>query len=289
MAPRALLLVNRASRRGRALRPLAVDRLRELGFRLVEDAAARFAELVRRHRAEVDMVIVGGGDGTLNRSLDALVDTGLPLGILPLGTANNVARTLGIPDDLAAACEIIAGGHLRRIDLGVANGIYFFTTASIGLSVRITEQLTAERKRRWGRLAYGLTAARVLWAARPMHAEIVWEGGSFHSHSVQIVVGNGRYYGSALPVADDARIDDQRLDLYTVERRRWWELLGLLPALKAGRHGEKTEVHTLRAREIEVRTLVPYRVNVDGELRTRTPARFQVRPAALAVFSPPST
>ncbi len=104
---------------------------------------------------------------------------------------------------------------------------------------------------------------------------------------MQVVAGNGRYSGSALPVAADAQIDDGWLDVYAVEARSRWRLLALVPALKRGRHGDRPDVHTLRMREIEVCTAVPRIINVDGEFGSRTAARFRVVPRALAVFCPP--
>jgi YegS/Rv2252/BmrU family lipid kinase len=289
MSSRALLLLNPGARRGSEGREEVVARLAALGIDpLVElaEAPERVPDQVRRHGSEVDRVIVGGGDGTLHLAVQGLVDTGLPLGILPLGTANNLARTLGIPTDLAEACELAAHGHRRRIDLGWVNGRYFFTTASLGLSVRITEEISAETKRRWGPIAYVWTALRVAARSHPFHAEIRWAGGTRHSRTVQIVVGNGRYYGAALPVAEDARIDDARLDLYSLEVHHWWELLAIAPALRRGRHGEKQKVETLRATEFEIRTRVPHGIDVDGEIGTETPAVFRVLPGALEVFAP---
>jgi YegS/Rv2252/BmrU family lipid kinase len=206
--------------------------------------------------------------------------------VLPLGTANNLARTLNIPVSLQEACEVAAGAATRAIDLGWVNGRYFFTTASMGLSVQITESLTHRVKQWWGPLAYGVAAIRALARARPFHAEISWAGGRRQSRTVQLVVGNGRYYGSALPVADDATIDDARLDLYSLEIRHWWELIGLVPALRRGRQGEKESVEALRATEFEITTRVPMEVNTDGEIITRTPARVRVVPAALQVLAP---
>ncbi|MEZ0336324.1 MAG: lipid kinase [Gemmatimonadales bacterium] len=288
MSSRVLLLLNPGARRGGEGTEEIVGRLTALALDPILELAeepARVSEQLLRHRGEVDRIIVGGGDGTLNLALSALVETGLPLGILPLGTANNLARTLGIPDDLAAACEVAAHGHRRRIDLGWVNGRYFFTTASIGLSVRITEELSAESKRRWGPVAYALTALQVLRRSRPFHAEISWPGGKRHSRTVQIVIGNGRYYGAALPVAEDAAIDDASLDLYTIEVRHWWQLAAIAPALKRGTQGARNTVEAIRATEFEVRTRTPHEVDVDGEIGGRTPATFRVVPGALEVFA----
>jgi diacylglycerol kinase (ATP) len=289
MPTRALLLVNRGARKAAESLDDAVRHLGELGFDLIEESAAepdRLPDLIRRHRHEVDRVIVGGGDGTLSAAVEGLVDAHLPLGILPLGTANNLARTLGLPTDLREACDVIARAHTRRIDLGRVNDKHFFTTASLGLSVRITEELSGESKRRWGVLAYGVAAIRVLLRSRPFHARITWPGGERDSRTLQIVVGNGRYYGSAMTVAEDAAIDDARLDLYTLEVRHWWELLALVPALKRGRHGAKEGVELFHGREFTVTTREPHDIDVDGELGARTPATFRVLPGALAVYVP---
>jgi diacylglycerol kinase (ATP) len=267
-----------------------VERLEQHGMHLlVEELAApeRVPDQVRRRRSEVDLVVVGGGDGALHLAVQGLVETGLPLGVLPMGTANNLARTLGIPADPVTACDIIARGHRRSIDLGWVNGRYFFTTASIGLSVRITEELSADAKRRWGPFAYVLTAIRVARRTRPFHARIKWPGGERDSRTVQVVVGNGRYYGNALPVAEDAAIDDARLDLYSLEVSHWWRLLAIAPALRHGRHGEKDQVEALRATEFEITTRTPRSIALDGELGGETPALFRVVPRALDVFAPP--
>lgn len=289
MTARALLIVNPASRRGQEGSAEARGRLRALGLEVIPEATQGSEspeELIRRFGAQVDRVIVAGGDGTLNAALQGLVGTGLPLAVLPLGTANNLARTLAIPVTLSEACELAVRGPRRKVDLGWVNERYFFTTASIGLSVRITEALTSRTKQRWGPLAYGVAAVRALTRSRAFHADISWPGGTRHSRTVQIVVGNGRYYGSALPVAADATIDDASLDLYSLEVRHWLELLALVPALRRGQHGRKRSVQTLRATEFEITTVVPREINVDGEICRQTPARFRVFPGALEVFAP---
>jgi diacylglycerol kinase (ATP) len=286
---RALFLVNpRARSRGESA-DRVVALLRDRGLDLVVEPAedpSRFAELIGRHVARIDRVIVAGGDGTLNAAVQVLVRAGLPLGIIPLGTANNLARTLGIPTDMEAACAASAGEVRQRIDLGWVNERYFCTTASIGLSVQITEELSPGAKRRWGPVAYALTAARVIRRARPIHATIEGEGGTRRSRTVQIVVGNGRYYGAALAVAEDATIDDARLDLYSLEVRHWWELVKLAPSLKQGTHAKREGVEAVRGRWFVVRTRERLPINLDGELGTETPGHFRVVPRALEVLVP---
>ena len=289
MSQRALLLVNRHARHGQNRITEAIKQLKKLGFDLQEesmDNPQQLPELIRRYQNRVDLVIIGGGDGTLNAAADALVETQLPLGILPLGTANDLARTLEIPDSLPEACKIIAQGQLRRIDLGWVNGKHFFNVASMGLSVQITERLTKETKRRWGVFAYAITALQALWKARPFRAEIRIEGESIRVKTVQIAVGNGRYYGGGMAVAHDATIDDRRLDLYSLELKHWWQIIALLPAMRGGRHTDFPGVRALRGQEIQVYTNKPRPINTDGEITTYTPADFRVIPQALAVLVP---
>lgn len=287
MSSRALLLLNPNARQvGDESFDIATA-LRALGLTVTEASIgnpATIGDTIRRHVGAIDRVIIGGGDGTLGASAQVMVETGLPLGILPMGTANNLARTIGIPKDLEAACTVAAGASSRRIDVGEVNGRCYLTAASFGLSVAITDALSDDAKSRWGRLAYVFAAARVFARARRVDAKVQWNGRTIRTRTVQVVVGNGRYYGSALQVANDAAIDDHMLDLYSIEVQRWWQLLALGPALKRGTHGEHNAVHALRAREFTITTSHPCRIDADGELVGETPATFRVRPRALTVF-----
>lgn len=289
MTGRALLLVNRHSRRGAETLDQVVRELKARHFEVLEESTEnpqQLTNIIRSYRDRVDLVIVGGGDGTLNAAIEGLLDTQLPLGILPLGTANDLARTLNIPQSIPQACQIIADGYTQRIDLGRVNHKHFFNVASLGLSVQITNQLDKKLKRRWGVLAYAYTAMRVIWQARPFRAEIRLGDKSISVKTLQIAVGNGRYYGGGMAVADDAAINDQRLDLYSLECQHWWQLLLWLPAMRLGKHSGWDGIRTLEGQEFVVYTRKPYPINADGEIVTQTPAKFRLVPKALAVFVP---
>lgn len=294
MGKRSLLLVNRKARRGRELVAQAIDLLSDQGLTLVIEPIPHpgaLSDMIRKYQDQVELVIVGGGDGTLNAAIEGLLDTQLPLGILPLGTANDLARTLGIPTTLPEACKIIADGQIQRIDLGWVNGKHFFNVASLGLSVQITRQLNKDPKlKRWlGPLAYAKTALQVLWRLRPFHAEIQIGDCITSVKTLQIAVGNGRYYGGGMAIARDAAINDQRLDIYSLEVQHWWQILTLLPALPAihqGNHEPLSQVRCLQAQEVKIRTRRPRRINTDGELTVHTPAVFRVIPQALPVLMP---
>jgi diacylglycerol kinase (ATP) len=286
---KALLLVNQHSRKGKQLLSQATVELQALDFELIVESTDRARELsdtIRRYQNGVELVIIGGGDGTLNSAIEGLIDTKLPLGILPMGTANDLARTLGIPTDLSAACQVIASGKLRLIDLGWVNGQHFFNVASLGLSVQITKRLTKDVKQRWGVFAYAFTALQTLLSARPFRAEIRVNNQSFYVKTLQIAIGNGRYYGGGMTVAEDATIDDKRLDLYSLETNNWWEIIALLPAMRQGNHTDWPNVRALHGQEFEVNTSKRRSINTDGEITTHTPAKFRVIPQALAVMAP---
>lgn len=289
---RALLLVNPKARRGAEAIDGVVDCLQAGGINVtVEpfDALPEIARDIVRMRENTDLIVLCGGDGTIASSALAVMECGLPLGIIPMGTANDLARTLGIPMNLAKAAEVILAGNIRRIDLGSVNGHAFFNVASIGLSADLARGLDPELKKRFGRLGYAVAAARVLLKARPFTATIREKGEKERVTRVktfQIAVGNGRHYGGGNVIKANAQIDDGHLDLYSLELSTVWSLAAMLPSFRAGTHGAWKEVRTARSVEFEIETRKARPVNTDGEIVTSTPARFLVHPQAITVFVP---
>lgn len=286
---RALLVVNPKARRGSGSIRSAVEFLRAGGIDTTETAVGpeeTMADLIRREAGAYDLVIIGGGDGTLNAAAPGLVDTALPLGVLPLGTANDFARTLGIPPDPSQAARIIAAGFQTPIDLGEVNGHLFFNVASIGFSAELAADLTEHAKKRWGKLGYGIAAARILARSQLFSAYLDHDGTTENIRTLQVSVGNGRHYGGGMTVEETATADDGKLDFYSLEVDHWWRLLALLPSLRKGTQGRWDDVRAFQTTEVTIRTSRPRPVNTDGELSTWTPAHFRIRPKAISVFTP---
>ena len=285
----ALLLVNVNSRGGGQLLDTAFNVLKTAGIgirHLAPESANDISTAILREAKGASMVIVAGGDGTLNAAARAAVESDLTLGILPLGTANDLARTLDIPMSLEGAAKVIADGRTRHIDAGVVNGHHFFNVASIGLASDIAQNLTRENKRRLGRFSYPVAALRALSSAGSFHAEIINNDQHLHVRTLQIAVGNGRFYGGGNAVERDAAVDDGYLDLYSLEFSNVWKMALMLKSFRTGHQGLWNEVRTHKCKKFEVRTSRPKPVNVDGEIVTETPAIFEVLPKAVSVFAP---
>ena len=282
---RALLLVNPSSRRGREAKADAVLRL-EQHFELIqpsEENPANFHEIVRRFAHKIDLVVLGGGDGTIRSCLRILKETNCVLGVLPLGTANNLARNLGIPADLETACEVLMNGAVGQIDLGMVNDHYFVNVAGIGLSTQVNRGVASRSKKKWGVLGYGIAALKLLWRARQFTAEIECDGVKRQVRALQITLCNGRHFGAGMTIHPDARIDDERLDLCAFQVEHWWQPFSMATALRGGRHLDLRGVQLFQGKEITVRTPRKMWIDTDGEVITQTPAVFRILPNALRV------
>lgn len=295
MAPhgskRILLLHNGKARLGGAALEPVCARFDAEGFAVTVEPFDNLPEIARditRLHKRSDAVVVCGGDGSISSAAPAVMESGLPLGIIPAGTANDLARTLSIPLDFEAAADLIVAGHSKRIDVGLVNGHAFFNVASIGLSSDLAQKLDPETKKRYGRLGYAVAALRVLASARRFRARIVEKGRGTRVKTYQIAVGNGRLYGGGNVVAEAAAIDDGRLDLYSLEMPNLWKSVLMARAFRTGTHGAWKEVRTARCVEFNIETSRPMAVNTDGEIVTATPAYFKVLPGAVTVFAPPN-
>lgn len=286
----ALLIVNPNSRSGSAADMEEGNALLEAaGIRLIHAAshsADETCQLIRQHRPTIDLVILGGGDGTISSAAPALYEHQLPFAILPLGTANDLARSLGMSDDLLEAFQVIAENHRSRVNLGVVNSHYFFNAANIGLGVRVTHELTPEIKKQWGVFSYLAAVFAALKKHREFCATILVDGQSHRVNSIQLAVGNGRYYGGGNVIDEYSTIDDGKLCLYSVPPLTLWELLTLAPLLRSGKQRLTDKIFTASGQRIEITTSRLREIHADGEPVSNTPAVFEVIPEALEVIRP---
>lgn len=286
---RLLLISNSHARRGKEPLDPALEVFERAGISVVEQKADRGREvppLIQARAGEFDSIVLAGGDGTLHEAAPALVDARLPVGILPRGTANDLARAIGIPLDLVQAAQVIAAGSTRAIDIGEVNGKHFFNVAHIGLGAALADNLSRRMKQRLGPLAYTAAAAAALIKLRPFHAEIMADGERLSLRTFAITVGNGRFFGGAGLVAEDAEIDDGVFHLFALKTKNPFRLAWMLPDLVRGRQGRSEQVPTIVAAALEVRTVRPMKIRADGKLITETPATFRVHAKALRVFAP---
>ncbi|HTU81565.1 MAG TPA: YegS/Rv2252/BmrU family lipid kinase, partial [Candidatus Acidoferrales bacterium] len=209
----------------------------------------------------------------------------VPLGIVPVGTFNELARTLALPFDVAEACAVIAAGRTRTIDVASVNGRYYVNEASIGISSRIARLQTPEVKQRWGVLAVVATALQAFLHARPMHARVTFDDRTEYFKSVQLTVANSHRFGGLFTVGD-AAIDDGWLDLYSVDIANPLEAFSVTRAMFLGRRESVPGLRTYRSTRFAVATRHRHRITADGEPAGKTPAVFEVLPKALRVLAP---
>jgi diacylglycerol kinase (ATP) len=285
-----LLLINPRARLGQRDPAPAVAAVEKVGIKLVRPTRPlevwEFPDYIRSKGAQSDFVVVGGGDGTLSTCAKAIADIDRPMGILPLGTANDLARTLKIPLSLTHAGEIIAQQRTKTVDLGLVNGHPFFNVATIGLAADLASTLDSLTKRRLGRLGYAIGALRVAIGAKRFSARIETAAGIEKVKTYQIAVGNGRHYGGGVVVHSNATIHDGMLDLYSLELQTLWKLAFMFPVFQRGEHGNWDDVRIDRADRFEITTRRPQPVNADGEVVTQTPAKIEILNKALRIFAP---
>lgn len=286
----ALLILNGNSRNGADTDIQdGLELLRDAGIDVIHKqsrSANDLATLIEDHRDHIQLVILGGGDGTISSAAASLYQHKLPFAILPLGTANDLARSLGLSNNVVDAFRTIVENHRSKINLGVVNGHYFLNAAHIGLGVTVTHELTPAVKKKWGVLSYLKAAFAAFKRNRSFRVQISVNGEIHHRRSIQLAVGNGRYYGGGNVIDEASEIDDGLLCLYSLPPSTLWELLRHAVLLRYGKHSHMKRTFTVSGKRIEIKTKYPMELNADGEPITQTPALFEVIPRALEVVRP---
>jgi diacylglycerol kinase (ATP) len=247
--------------------------------------AERFAREAVRKR--YGYVVAAGGDGTLNEVINGIAahTSQVRLGLVPLGTGNDFARSLELPLNVEENIDILLGKKSKAIDLVRIRSDhtrYFVNVAAGGFSCHVAERLTAKIKHAWGPLAYLRSAAAALPQLQAYETVVVFDGEErLRVDLYNVVIGNGRFVAGGLPIAPKANPADGMLDVILIPRRPGPEMALLAAKIVLGKHVPKSAVIFRRARKIAVRSRPEMWFNVDGESVGKAPAVFQIIPGAL--------
>ncbi|GAC1537483.1 MAG: diacylglycerol kinase [Candidatus Velthaea sp.] len=287
---RATVLINLRSSRSERLSEEVRELLLARGitiddFQLVDS----HTKITKRVRAAVrrgaELVIVGGGDGTMALAVNGLAHRKAVLGVLPLGTGNSFAKTLGISEDLKAAIDVIAAGNIARVDLGLVNKTYFANFATIGLSAAIGANTSHDLKKIIGPLAYAVAGVGPILNHKPFKASVKWDGGRLDIQTQQMVIASGRYFGKQ-PLTPEANITDGKLAFFTTSGVSQLEIARMYVAMGLGQQAHLPDAHALSAKRITIRTKPKQPLSIDGDSLGTTPAKFSIDPRALRVCVP---
>jgi len=231
------------------------------------------------------LVVAVGGDGLVSQVASELVGSDTVLGIIPAGVGNDFARGLGIPLDIGQACAVLAQGHARRIDVGQANGRYFFSVAGMGFAAEVNRRANQFRRLRVNAL-YTILTVTTLFTYEPLLFTITYDGHERRCYSWLIAVGNTWSCARGMALVPAARPDDGVLDACVVNGMGKLELLYMFPRVFRGTHIYHTGVDTLRGREISVQADRPCDIYADGERIGPLPVVLKAVPQALSVMMP---
>lgn len=287
---RAMLVVNATSRRGEAAFEEARDKLTAAGLDLIDAHVVHDPQVmepvVKAAIAKAPMVIVGGGDGTLSSVVDHFVGKDTVFGVLPLGTANSFARTLGLPLDLDGAIEVIIRGRRKRIDLGVINGDYFANAAALGLSPLIADTVPHWLKRYFGMLGYLLWAARVAFKFRPFKLRITLDDGTVvKSWATEARIANGTHHGGVLLV-ESQKLDSGDMVIQAVTGKSVFGLAWSWFATLFKLRSRELTVTEWRGKRMTLEARPRQKISIDGEIAARTPVVVEVARGAIEVAAP---
>jgi diacylglycerol kinase (ATP) len=258
----------------------------EIWYTTPEDAGTGLAKKAVAENA--DIVIAAGGDGTLHAVAAGLIKSNSILGIIPAGTMNNVAHSLKIPENIEQACEIIASGYTRQIDIGSANGHIFLEVTGIGLEAALfpaAEEIKARGIR--STLRGIVDGLKTLLAFQPSRFTISFDQKQKRRvNAVQISICNSPYYGAHLRFAPKARMDDGFLDILIYRNFSKLDYLLHAVSISQGRRVLESRVSTRKIKTVSISAEQPVVVHVDGEQTGTTPIEISIEPAVLQVRVP---
>lgn len=286
----AALVVNARSRKGQRLFRHACSALSGLPYPVdahaVKDPGELCAVVDRALARKPDLLILGGGDGTISGLVDQMVGHDVALGVIPLGTANSFARTLGIPLDVAGAVEVIRQGHRRRIDLGMLDHDYYANCAAIGIAPQIAETVPHGLKKVLGRIGYLSWAAWQFVRFRPFTLIVEQEGRTERLRVVEVRIANGPYHGGT-ETTESAFVDSGEIVVQAVKGHVKRRLVANWVASVFRLRSRHDDVREFRGKSIRVDTIPRLPISIDGEVLSHTPVTAHIAAGIIEVLAPP--
>src|SRR3989338_7334955 len=288
---RILLIVNPLSgrRAARETLPILIQFFKKNKVDVTAHITSRPGDASRTAKAAIrskkyDVITSCGGDGNVNEVINGMARSKIPLGIIPLGTENVLAREFSIPFNALSAAKVIIGRNRERIDLGKANGRYFSLMAGVGYDAHVASRLKPLLKRLLGRTAYHVTAVGEIFNYKTHELDITIDGERIKG--TYTVAGNTKLYGGELRIRRHADIKDGLLDVCVFTGKDMFGFLRFIAGTFGKRHLLMKDVKCLKAKKIIVRSDHDVRGHVDCELIGNTPIKIQVCPAALTLMIP---
>lgn len=270
--------------------PLTPDRLAELTDKLREngwdvetfESRPEGQSLPLRDK---NLLIVYGGDGTIHDVISEAIGAGVPIAIIPSGTANVLAHELGLPLDQDKAIEVIGGGRRQRIHVGRADGHHFHLMGGVGPDAYLNQRVHPALKKLLGVGAYWLTGLTKFWSYRLQPFDVRIDGKE-RLTATFAVVSNARFYGGRLLVTPQASLADDVLDVCLFTSTSHLRFFRYLVGAMRGRHLGYADVVYRKARSVEISGEVDIPVQLDGEMRGRLPITFSIGDEAVDVCVP---
>ena len=245
------------------------------------NAVAQVKELVAENP---DLLVAWGGDGTIHEVLNGMFGSSIPLGILPGGTANLLARELGVPQNIPGAIRIIGAGHSRLISVGQANQRYFLLMVGIGFDSAVIQNVNMDLKKKIGKLAFGISALHTAVSYTFPQFQIEYDGQN--ADCVFAVICNARNYAAYFVLTPDADISDEYLYICLFKDPGLASLFQYAFHALKRTHLQLPSVQIIRAKEVFVSGTESVAVQADGELIGSLPLKFSIHPCCLEVFCP---
>lgn len=291
---RVTVIVNPKAGRRRALRAAeeVAALLRGAGWDtdiLHTKESGHATTLAREAATQSDLILACGGDGTLSEVVNGLLETDIPAGLIPAGTGNDFARTIGMSPQPAQAAQQILGGGPVPVDLLEVGetGIVALNIIGAGFDAAVARRMNAQT-RNAGFLAYLSAVLLELADLRPTELRLRIDGAEWQGRALLVAVANAQSYGAGMRIAPQASITDGLLDVVLVREMSRLHFLRSLPLVFRGAHLSHSHVQVWQGREVHIETAEPAPVLVDGDLRAHTPLTVRVLPGRARLWLPSS-